>query len=81
VGILVPKTPRLAATLVGIMIFLWVLLQIPRAMADPRPKARWRESSRPWRWAAPPHRARSRPHTSWLFPWMPRTSSGRLSPW
>lgn len=34
VGILVPKTSRLAATMVGIMILLWVvLLHIPRAMA------------------------------------------------
>lgn len=35
VGILVPKTQRLAATMSGIMIFLWVvLLHIPRAMVD-----------------------------------------------
>src|SRR4028118_440559 len=35
VGILVPATRRLAATLTGIMIFLWVvLLHIPRALAD-----------------------------------------------
>lgn len=35
VGILVPKTARLAATMSGIMIFLWVvLLHIPRALAD-----------------------------------------------
>jgi uncharacterized membrane protein YphA (DoxX/SURF4 family) len=40
VGILIPRTARLAATLVGIMIFLWVLLlHIPRAMADPHPPA------------------------------------------
>jgi uncharacterized membrane protein len=36
VGILVPKTSRLAATMTGIMILLWVLLlHIPRALADP----------------------------------------------
>lgn len=36
VGILVPKTTRLAATMTGIMILLWVLLlHIPRAVADP----------------------------------------------
>jgi uncharacterized membrane protein YphA (DoxX/SURF4 family) len=36
VGILVPKTARLAATMTGIMILLWVvLLHIPRAVADP----------------------------------------------
>ncbi len=35
-GILVPKTARLAATMTGIMILLWVLLlHIPRAVADP----------------------------------------------
>ncbi len=35
VGIILPKTQRLAATMSGIMIFLWVvLLHIPRAMAD-----------------------------------------------
>ena len=35
VGILVPKTSRLAATMTGIMILLWVvLLHIPRALAD-----------------------------------------------
>lgn len=35
VGILLPKTQRLAATLVGVMILLWVvLLHIPRALAD-----------------------------------------------
>jgi uncharacterized membrane protein len=35
VGILLPKTRRLAATLVGIMILSWVvLLHIPRALAD-----------------------------------------------
>ena len=35
VGILVPKTARWAATMSGIMIFLWVvLLHIPRALAD-----------------------------------------------
>ncbi|HKV07307.1 MAG TPA: hypothetical protein VJ725_04150 [Thermoanaerobaculia bacterium] len=35
VGILLPKTQRLAATLSGIMILLWVvLLHIPRALAD-----------------------------------------------
>ena len=34
-GILVPKTARLAATMSGIMMFLWVLLlHIPRALAD-----------------------------------------------
>lgn len=33
IGILVPKTARLTATMVGIMIFLWVLLlHIPRAL-------------------------------------------------
>jgi|SRR6185312_2052023 len=36
VGILVPKTACLAATMTGIMILLWVvLLHIPRAVADP----------------------------------------------
>jgi uncharacterized membrane protein len=35
VGMLVPKTARLAALMAGIMIFLWVLLlHIPRALAD-----------------------------------------------
>jgi uncharacterized membrane protein len=35
VGLLVPKTQRLAATMVGIMILLWVLLlHIPRALAN-----------------------------------------------
>jgi uncharacterized membrane protein len=35
VGLLIPKTQRLAATMVGIMILLWVvLLHIPRALAD-----------------------------------------------
>lgn len=35
VGILLPKTQRLAATMSGLMIFLWVvLLHIPRALAD-----------------------------------------------
>jgi uncharacterized membrane protein len=35
VGLLLPKTQRLAATMVGIMILLWVvLLHIPRAMAN-----------------------------------------------
>jgi uncharacterized membrane protein YphA (DoxX/SURF4 family) len=35
VGILLPKTQRLAATMSGIMILLWVvLLHIPRALAD-----------------------------------------------
>lgn len=35
VGILVPRTRRLAATLTGVMIFLWVvLLHVPRALAD-----------------------------------------------
>jgi uncharacterized membrane protein len=35
VGLLVPKTKRLAATMVGIMILLWVvLLHIPRAMVN-----------------------------------------------
>jgi uncharacterized membrane protein len=35
VGLLLPKTARLAATMSGIMIFLWVvLLHIPRALAD-----------------------------------------------
>lgn len=34
-GILVPKTRRLAATMAGLMIFLWVvLLHVPRALAD-----------------------------------------------
>jgi uncharacterized membrane protein len=34
-GILLPKTQRLAATMSGIMIFLWVvLLHVPRALAD-----------------------------------------------
>ena len=36
VGILIPLTARLAATLTGVMIFLWVLmLHIPRAVAAP----------------------------------------------
>lgn len=36
VGILIPKTERLAAMMTGIMILLWVvLLHIPRAVADP----------------------------------------------
>lgn len=36
-GIVVPRTSRLAATLTGVMIFLWVvILHIPRAMADLR---------------------------------------------
>src|SRR4051812_21400299 len=36
VGILLPKTARLAALMTGIMILLWVLLlHIPRAVADP----------------------------------------------
>jgi uncharacterized membrane protein len=36
IGIIVPKTTRLAASLSGIMIFLWVLLlHIPRALAAP----------------------------------------------
>ena len=36
VGILVPRTARLAATLTGVMIFLWVLmLHIPRALTGP----------------------------------------------
>lgn len=35
VGIVLPKTQRLAAVMSGIMIFLWVvLLHIPRALAD-----------------------------------------------
>jgi uncharacterized membrane protein len=35
IGIVLPKTQRLAATMSGIMIFLWVvLLHIPRALAD-----------------------------------------------
>jgi uncharacterized membrane protein YphA (DoxX/SURF4 family) len=35
VGILLPKTARLAATMSGIMILLWVvLLHVPRALAD-----------------------------------------------
>jgi uncharacterized membrane protein len=35
VGMLVPKTARLAALMSGIMMFLWVvLLHIPRALAD-----------------------------------------------
>jgi len=34
-GILLPKTQRLAATMSGLMIFLWVvLLHVPRALAD-----------------------------------------------
>ena len=34
-GIMVPQTTRLAATLTGVMIFLWVpMLHIPRALAD-----------------------------------------------
>jgi uncharacterized membrane protein len=37
IGILLPPTRRLAATLVGIMILLWVmLLHIPRALASPQ---------------------------------------------
>lgn len=37
VGSVVPRTARLAATLTGVMIFLWVvLLHIPRAFADLR---------------------------------------------
>jgi uncharacterized membrane protein len=37
VGILVPRTSRLAATCSGVMIFLWVLLlHIPRAVAGPQ---------------------------------------------
>jgi uncharacterized membrane protein len=37
VGILLPKTARLAATMTGIMILLWVvLLHVPRALADLR---------------------------------------------
>ncbi|HTG35014.1 MAG TPA: hypothetical protein VLB76_19025 [Thermoanaerobaculia bacterium] len=37
VSLLIPKTRRLAATMVGIMILLWVvLLHIPRAMANPQ---------------------------------------------
>lgn len=36
VGMMMPMTARLAATMVGIMLFLWVLmLHIPRAIADP----------------------------------------------
>jgi uncharacterized membrane protein len=36
VGIILPRTTRLAALLTGIMIFLWVLLlHIPRALASP----------------------------------------------
>jgi uncharacterized membrane protein len=36
VGLLLPKTQRLAATMVGIMILLWVvLLHIPRALVNP----------------------------------------------
>jgi uncharacterized membrane protein len=35
-GVLVPRTARLAATLSALMIFLWVLmLHIPRAFAEP----------------------------------------------
>ena len=35
-GLLVPPTARLAATLSGVMIFLWVLmLHIPRALSGP----------------------------------------------
>jgi hypothetical protein len=34
-GIIVPKTRRVAALLTGVMIFLWVVvLHIPRALAD-----------------------------------------------
>jgi uncharacterized membrane protein YphA (DoxX/SURF4 family) len=37
VGILVPRTARLAATMSALMIFLWVLLlHIPRAFAGPQ---------------------------------------------
>jgi uncharacterized membrane protein len=37
VGMLIPRTARLAATLSGIMIFLWVLLlHIPRSLALPQ---------------------------------------------
>jgi uncharacterized membrane protein len=37
VGLLLPRTQRLAATMVGIMILLWVvLLHVPRALASPR---------------------------------------------
>jgi uncharacterized membrane protein YphA (DoxX/SURF4 family) len=37
IGILLPPTRRLAATLVGIMILLWVvMLHIPRALANPQ---------------------------------------------
>lgn len=37
VGILIPRTARLAATLSAVMIFLWVLLlHIPRALAGPQ---------------------------------------------
>ncbi|MFL6260141.1 MAG: hypothetical protein ACJ76Y_10560 [Thermoanaerobaculia bacterium] len=50
VGILVPRTARLAATLVGIMIFLWVLLlHIPGPWPIRISPASWRGSSRPWR--------------------------------
>jgi uncharacterized membrane protein len=36
IGILLPRTARLAASLTGLMIFLWVLmLHIPRALAGP----------------------------------------------
>jgi uncharacterized membrane protein YphA (DoxX/SURF4 family) len=37
VGILIPRTARLAATLSGVMIFLWVLmLHIPRSLSLPQ---------------------------------------------
>jgi uncharacterized membrane protein len=37
IGMIIPRTTRLAAYLSGLMIFLWViLLHIPRAMAAPR---------------------------------------------
>jgi uncharacterized membrane protein len=40
-GLILPQTARLAATLTGLMIFLWlVLLHIPRAMAAAGPQVR-----------------------------------------
>jgi uncharacterized membrane protein len=42
VGLMVPKTARLAATLSGVMIFLWfVLLHIPRAVAARNDANEW----------------------------------------
>jgi uncharacterized membrane protein YphA (DoxX/SURF4 family) len=40
-GLIIPQTARLAATLTGLMIFLWVvLLHIPRALAAVGPQIR-----------------------------------------